>query len=86
MKSAQAFGLNYVGSDPSYLGSSDFKTPTRGSRHADRHWTGPEERAGYAFDAWSLEKGFRRGYTYRHEDAHYAHKFEIKRRHEGPTQ
>jgi hypothetical protein len=42
--------------------------------------------AGYAFDAWSLEKGFRRRYTYRHEDAHYARKFEIKRRHEGPPQ
>jgi hypothetical protein len=39
---------------------------------------------GYAFDAWSPEEGFRRGYTYhRIEDAHYARKFEIRCRHEG---
>ena len=40
---------------------------------------------GYAFDAWSVEDGLRRGYTYRRiEDAHYARKSEIRcRRGEG---
>jgi hypothetical protein len=38
---------------------------------------------GYAFDAWSPKQGIQRGYTYRRiEDAHYARKFEFKRRDE----
>jgi len=40
--------------------------------------------AGYAFDAWTLEEGLQRGYTYhRVEDAHYARKVEIKCRDAG---
>lgn len=34
---------------------------------------------GYAFDAWTSDKGLQRGYTYRSvEDAHYARKFDIR--------
>jgi len=39
---------------------------------------------GYAFDAWSLEDGLRRGHNYRRiEDAHYARNSEIRCRGEG---
>ena len=41
-------------------------------------------KGGYAFDCWTPEEGFSRGYAYsRIEDAHYARKVEIKSRKKG---
>ena len=41
---------------------------------------------GYAFDSWTSEEGLRRGYTYRIiEEAHYARKFDIRRRVKDPS-
>jgi hypothetical protein len=39
---------------------------------------------GYAFDCWTPEEGFSRGYAYRRiEDAHYARRVEIRSRRKG---
>ena len=41
-------------------------------------------KGGYAFDCWTPEEGFSRGYAYgRIEDAHYARNVEIRSRKKG---
>jgi hypothetical protein len=41
-------------------------------------------KGGYAFDCWTPEEGFSRGYAYgRIEDAHYARKVEIRSQKKG---
>jgi hypothetical protein len=41
-------------------------------------------KGGYAFDCWTPEEAFSRGYAYdRIEDAHYARKVEIRSREKG---
>ena len=41
-------------------------------------------KGGYAFDCWTSEEGFSRGYAYsRIEDAHYARNVEVRSRKKG---